>query len=211
MTSSGVSLSRCDFASATAHDPRLAAKRAICVAVGRAVSGVSLGARRADARRARPFTSGGDRPMAKQGVKERLDEFGDALVKGFQLVAQFVIGATIVWSAGNDYLKMISVGHARLDDILLLFIYLELGTIVGIYFKTDRLPVLFLLYVAITALTRFLAVDVKDLSIPSVMAVTGSILVLTVAALIVQVAASRFAMPTDGSRKATIDAGRPGA
>ena len=27
---------------------------------------------------------------------------------------------------------------------------------VGIYFKTDRLPVLFLVYVAITALTRFL-------------------------------------------------------
>jgi phosphate starvation-inducible membrane PsiE len=115
--------------------------------------------------------------MAKQGVKEKLDGFGDALVKGFQLVALFVIG----------------------------------GTIVGIYFKTDRLPVLFLLYVAITALTRFLAVDVKDLSIPSVMAVTGSILVLTVAALIVQVAASRFAMPTDGNRKATIDAGQPGA
>jgi phosphate starvation-inducible membrane PsiE len=52
---------------------------------------------------------------------------------------------------------MITAGRAGLDDILLLFIYLELGTIVGIYFKTDRLPVLFLLYVAITALTRFLA------------------------------------------------------
>jgi phosphate starvation-inducible membrane PsiE len=149
--------------------------------------------------------------MAKQGIKERLDAIGDGLVKAFQLAALFVIGGTIVWSAANDYLRMISVGHARLDDILLLFIYLELGTIVGIYFKTDRLPVLFLLYVAITALTRFLAVDVKDLSIPSVMAVTGSILVLTLAALIVQVAAARFAMPTDGNRKATIDAGGPGA
>jgi phosphate starvation-inducible membrane PsiE len=70
-----------------------------------------------------------------------------------------------------------------------------LGTIVGIYFKTDRLPVLFLLYVAITALTRFLAVDVKDLSIESMLAVSGSILVLTLAALVVQIAVSRFASP----------------
>jgi protein PsiE len=107
----------------------------------------------------------------------RIDRLGSALVGGFQLAALFVIGGTIAWSAAHDYLNMIRAGHARLDDILLLFIYLELGTMVGIYFKTDRLPVRFLLYVAMTAMTRFLAVDIKDLSIGSVVVVTGSILV----------------------------------
>jgi protein PsiE len=106
----------------------------------------------------------------------RIDRLGSTLVSGFQLAALFVIGGTIAWSAAHDYLNMIRAGHARLDDILLLFIYLELGTMVGIYFKTDRLPVRFLLYVAMTAMTRFLAVDIKDLSIGSVVVVTGSIL-----------------------------------
>lgn len=150
--------------------------------------------------------------MRRKNVKDTLDRLGDALVSGFQIVALFVIGATIVWSAGSDYLIMIRAGRAALNDILLLFIYLELGTIVGIYFKTDRLPVLFLLYVAITALTRFLAVDVKDLSIESVLAVTGSILLLTLAALVVQLAASRFSAPIEDQRSASsIDAGKPGA
>ena len=150
--------------------------------------------------------------MLRKGVKDTLDRLGDTLVSGFQVVALFVIGATIVWSAASDYLKMIGAGRAGLDDILLLFIYLELGTIVGIYFKTDRLPVLFLLYVAITALTRFLAVDVKDLSIESMLAVTGSILVLTLAALIVQIAASRFSVPIEDKRSHSIvDADRPEA
>src|SRR5215470_11314997 len=145
--------------------------------------------------------------MTSKNVKDRFDRLGNTLVTGFQTVALFVIGATIVWSAASDYLKMIGAGRAALDDILLLFIYLELGTIVGIYFKTDRLPVLFLLYVAITALTRFLAVDVKDLSIESVLAVTGSILVLTIATLVVQIAASRFPTPSQGRRAQTaIDA-----
>jgi phosphate starvation-inducible membrane PsiE len=146
--------------------------------------------------------------VAKNNLKDKIDGLGTALVSAFQVIALFVIGATIVWSAAADYLRMISVGRARLDDILLLFIYLELGTIVGIYFKTDRLPVLFLLYVAITALTRFLAIDVKDLSIESVLAVTGSILVLTLAVLVVQVATSRFST-TSGStrtRPSSIDA-----
>jgi phosphate starvation-inducible membrane PsiE len=63
---------------------------------------------------------------------------------------------------------------------------------VGIYFKTERLPVLFLLYIAITAMTRFLAIDIKTLPIESLLIVTGSILVLTLAVLVLQIATSKF-------------------
>src|SRR5215831_1985196 len=148
--------------------------------------------------------------MPKGNVKDKLDRLGNALVSGFQITALFVIGGTIVWSAAVDYLRMIQDGHARLDDILLLFIYLELGTIVGIYFRTDRLPVLFLLYVAITALTRFLAIDIKSLSVESVLVVTGSIFVLTLAALVVQIATSRFATTVEGeTSRPKIDAKEP--
>jgi protein PsiE len=142
--------------------------------------------------------------MAKQDIKDRFDRLGNSLVSAFQVIALFVIGATIVWSAALDYIQMIQAGRARLDDILLLFIYLELGTIVGIYFKTDRLPVLFLLYVAITALTRFLAIDVKDLSLESVFAVTGSIFVLTLAVLVVQIATSRFSTSDRNARSPSV-------
>src|SRR5215831_9488857 len=131
--------------------------------------------------------------MARTDVKQKLDVLGNRLVSGFQLIALFVIGATIVWSAASDYVRMIGAGRAGLDDILLLFIYLELGTMLGIYFRTDRLPVLFLLYVAITALTRFLAIDIKDLTIEAIIAVVLSIFVLTLAVLVVQIASSRFA------------------
>src|SRR5262245_59857239 len=140
-----------------------------------------------------------------ENIKEKLDRLGNALVSGFQVAALFVIGATIVWSAVHDYLLMIQAGRAKLDDILLLFIYLELGTMVGIYFKTDRLPVLFLLYVAIKAITRFMAVDIKELPIESILVGTGSILVLTLAALVLQIAASKF--PTSIAHKAGIDSG----
>ena len=146
-----------------------------------------------------------------QNAKHNLDRLGGSLVSGFQLAALFVIGATIVWSAAHDYLEMIRVGHARLDDILLLFIYLELGTMVGIYFKTDRLPVLFLLYIAITAMTRFLAVDVKALPIESLLVVTGSILVLTLAVLVLQIAMSKFTISNERKESnLDIDSGSDG-
>jgi protein PsiE len=132
-------------------------------------------------------------------AKERLDRLGAGLARGFQIAAVFVIGGTIVWSASHDYLEMIRLGHAKLDDILLLFIYLELGTMVGIYFKTERLAVLFLLYVAITAITRFLVVDVSALPVRSVLIVSGTILLLALAVLVLQFAKSRFDSAGEGS------------
>jgi protein PsiE len=141
-------------------------------------------------------------------LKQKLDRLGNGLVSCFQLAALFVIGATIVWSASHDYLDMMRAGRARLDEILLLFIYLELGAMVGIYFRTDRLPVLFLLYVAITALTRFLAVDLKALPIEQLLFGTGSILVLTLAVLVLQLSQSRFARAgSDAEYGAEIDIG----
>jgi phosphate starvation-inducible membrane PsiE len=122
----------------------------------------------------------------------RAGKIGRYLVDCFQTVALFLLGATIIWAAAHEYLLMLAAGRVQLHDILLLFIYLELGAMVGIYFKTDRLPVLFLLYVAITALTRFLVIDIKDLPTTHLLIVTGAILVLALAVLVLQVVASRF-------------------
>jgi protein PsiE len=121
-----------------------------------------------------------------------LEKIGDYLVDGFHLIGLFVIGGTVVWSAIYKYVALMQSGHAALDDILLLFIYLELGAMVGIYFKTHRLPVTFLIYIAITALTRFLAVDVKDLEMRSVVMITTAILILTLAVLMLQFSSSRY-------------------
>ena len=125
-------------------------------------------------------------------MMERIEGFGGTLVKAFHLLALFVIGGTVVWSAAWFYIETMQHGYAKLHDILLLFIYLEIGAMVGIYFKTHRLPVRFLIYVAITALTRMLTIDVKDLANEQILIVTGAILVLALAAMALDFSAARF-------------------
>ncbi len=139
----------------------------------------------------------GSAKRSLSGLKPRIDAFGVYLVEGFQIVALFVIGATIAWAAFGEYLHMMQEGRATLDDILLLFIYLELGAMVGIYFKTERLPVQFLLYIAITVLTRFLAIDIKVLPEDKILIITGAILLLTLAVLVLRIGASRFRSEED--------------
>ncbi|HZJ94658.1 MAG TPA: phosphate-starvation-inducible PsiE family protein, partial [Thiopseudomonas sp.] len=75
-----------------------------------------------------------------------------------------------------------------------LFIYLELGAMVGIYFKTNHMPVRFLIYVAITALTRLMISDISHHNEPSmgVVYVSGAILLLALAVLVVRYASARY-------------------
>ncbi len=135
-------------------------------------------------------------------VGTRVEKLGDAagnqMVNGFHLVALFVIGGTIVWSAIFTYLGMVEVGHADIKDILLLFIYLELGAMVGIHFKTHRLPVEFLLYIAITALTRLLVIELKTMPDERILVISGTIVAITIAVFILHVGQSKF--PTEDKR-----------
>src|SRR5262245_36931205 len=87
--------------------------------------------------------------------------FGNILVDAFHHLTLFAISNTIVWSTGYAFSSMATQKHASIGDILLLFIYLELGAMVRIYFKTNHMPVRFLIYVTMTALTRLLISDVQ--------------------------------------------------
>ena len=128
---------------------------------------------------------------AQMQAEKAAERLGHRLVRAFHLLALFVIGATIAWAAAAAYIKMVIAGHASLHDILLLFVYLEMGAMVGIYFKTDELPVEFLLYIAITVITRSL-VEVEELDDVRVLVVTGSVLVLSLAVVLLRFGAHRF-------------------
>lgn len=93
--------------------------------------------------------------------KAKVDTIGNLLIELFHYLALFVIGASIVWSAVIAYFGMVVQGHATIGDILLLFIYLELGAMVGIYFKTNVMPVRCIIFIAITALSRLLIADIQ--------------------------------------------------
>lgn len=143
--------------------------------------------------------------QAELQAKNVAERIGDRLVEAFHVLALFVIGAAIFWSAMNFLLGMIAAGEATLHDILLLFIYLELGAMVGIYFRTDELPVEFLLYITITVMTRKL-ISAEDLTEMRILVTTGAVLILAVAVLLLRYGAHRFPNAKPGRRPADVDA-----
>jgi len=129
--------------------------------------------------------------------ESRIKSIGNLLTEVFHVVALFVIGSAIVWSATVAFIAMMQKGAAGIEDILLLFIYLELGAMVGIYFKTNRMPVRFLIYIAITALTRLLIdmISANHTAQLEILYVPIAILLLAVAVLVIRYTSHKY--PSD--------------
>lgn len=93
-----------------------------------------------------------------------------------------------IWQA-----RTITVG-----DILLLFLYLEVMTMLNHYLSAGTLPVRYPLYIGIIALARFLVLDIKELDAMTMFALSGSILLIAISILVVRYGHVRFPY-TDGS------------
>jgi protein PsiE len=125
---------------------------------------------------------------------EIVDRVGHTLVDIFHRLALFGIGAATVWAAGWTFAEMFQKHHATVGDLLLMFIYLEIGAMVGIYFKTNHMPVRFLLYIAITALTRHM-VDImshQPINVVEMLAVAGSTFVIAISVLVIRYTSAKY-------------------
>ncbi len=129
------------------------------------------------------------------------DPVGRFLTEGFHLLGLFAIGGATVWAAAAAFLGMVRKGDPSVEDLLLLFIYLEVGSMVGIYFRTNHMPVRFLLYVGITALTRHMIgfVQVQGRPDIGVLILAGAILILALAVLVIRYTSNQFPSPTFGA------------
>ena len=137
----------------------------------------------------------------KMGIHERMQHIGREFVDICHYIILFLISVVVVWTAGKEFFVIFQKGSADLKDILLLFIYLELLAMIGIYFKTHRLPVQFLIFIAITALSRHLVVDVQAVSdnfhLWLLATISFAIMVLSASIVILTWTAKMFGRPED--------------
>ena len=70
-------------------------------------------------------------------------------------------------------------------DLLLLFIYLEVLTMIAVYYKSGELPIKFPLYIAIVALARYLILDMKNIDTWRILGITVAILLLGLSIIVI--------------------------
>ncbi|MDD3577154.1 phosphate-starvation-inducible protein PsiE [Halothiobacillus sp.] len=121
-----------------------------------------------------------------------IEKLGNELNNIAHVLLLFVLWVAVLWSTTASVIDILHKGTPSLDDLLLFFIYLEILAMIGIYFQTKRMPVRFLIYIAITAITRVLVVDIKTMSNITIITYTGAIALLAIAILVIKFSSARY-------------------
>ncbi len=103
-----------------------------------------------------------------------------------------IIAIATVVAMGQEIGVMIAAHGVTLADLLLLFIYLEVLAMVGIYLESGKLPVRMPLYIAIVALARYLILDMKNMDTLRMLGVSGAALVLALTVLAIRYGHTRY-------------------
>ena len=91
--------------------------------------------------------------------------------------------------AGSSSSPLPQVGVA---DLLLLFIYLEVLAMVGVYLESGALPIRMPLYIAMVALARHLILDLKHLGPWDIIATSTGVLIIAIAVLAIRFGHIRY-------------------
>lgn len=122
----------------------------------------------------------------------RLKKIGYKGVVLVEDIGLLVVAISTAIAIGFEIAVMINALTVTLADLLLLFIYLEVLAMVGIYLKSGRLPVRMPLYIAIVAIARYIILDMKNLDTLRMLGLAGSILIIAIAILAIRYGHTQF-------------------
>ena len=97
-----------------------------------------------------------------------------------------IAGATLV-AISQEMVLMVNRREVMLHDILLFFIYLEILTMVGLYFQSGKLPIRYPIYIAMVAIARHITIDsMTEMDGWAIAGLSTAIFVLALAVLIIR-------------------------
>jgi protein PsiE len=108
------------------------------------------------------------------------------VVKQIQLIALVIILAATVIAFGIEIYQMIAVQKVTLADLLLLFLYLEVLAMVRVFWESQSIQITLPLFIAITALSRFIILQGKSINPEVLLYEAGAIVLIAIAILVLR-------------------------
>ena len=108
------------------------------------------------------------------------------IVKQIQLIALVIILAATVIAFGIEIYQMIVVQKVTLADLLLLFLYLEVLAMVRVFWESQSIQITLPLFIAITALSRFIILQGKSINPEVLLYEAGAIVLIALAILVLR-------------------------
>ena len=108
------------------------------------------------------------------------------LIKITEKTLLAIIALLTILATCEEVLKIYNANSVQLADLLLLFIYTEVLGMIGIFFVSNRIPITLPIFIAMTAISRLIILQGKEMDMSFLLYEAGAILVLAIAVLVVR-------------------------
>jgi protein PsiE len=108
------------------------------------------------------------------------------LIKITEKALLAIIAILTVLATFEEVLKIYHANSVQLADLLLLFIYTEVLGMIGIFFVSNRIPITLPIFIAMTAISRLIILQGKEMDMSFLLYEAGAILVLAISVLVVR-------------------------
>ena len=110
----------------------------------------------------------------------------EKIVKQIQLLTLIIILISTVIAIGSELYQMFKINKVTLADLLLLFLYLEVLAMVRVFWESQSIQITLPLFIAITALSRFIILQGKSINPEILVYEAGAILLIALAILVLR-------------------------
>ena len=122
------------------------------------------------------------------------------IIRSVQVSAVLLIFIGAVIGFSIEVFKMINLKKVELADLLLLFIYVEVMGMIRVYLLQEEIRITYPLIIAITAISRLIILQKKDLD-PSILIYESlAILILALAIIVLRLRYLNVLKPKRGSK-----------
>ena len=108
------------------------------------------------------------------------------IIKVTEKVLLVIIAIFTVLATFEEVVKIYDIKSVQLADLLLLFIYTEVLGMIGIFFVSNRIPITLPIFIAMTAISRLIILQGKEMDMSYLLFEAGAILILAIAVLVVR-------------------------
>lgn len=128
--------------------------------------------------------------MEKYCIKT--DAFASGLLMWIERLGLLLVTVATFVSLSHELMRIWVTGVVGLGDLLQLFLYLEVFSMISSYYGSGKIPMRYPIYIAMVALARYLLLDMKEITDQHMLSIAFSILILAASVLVMRFGHSKY-------------------
>jgi len=118
--------------------------------------------------------------------EEKVDSLLSVVFRYIEKMVLIGVGLLTLIGIGQVIWGIAEHGEVRLEDLLLMFIFIEILAMTNVYFVRRAVPFTYPMFIAVTALSRLVVLQGKDIAVENLIYEGAAILLVSLAIFVVR-------------------------